>query len=85
MTEPAPGYNIVTDCREYAPEQVEHAFDSAILLVHILKTEIRRLRQKCDDLEAVSVQLLGELKAAQDGEKQPAIEVTYPEHWRQQE
>ncbi len=41
-----------------------------------LKAEIRRLNQKCDDLE----EAISELEKVQDGT--PEVVVTYPDHWR---
>ena len=63
MTEPAP---------EYTPEQVEHAYDNAILLVRVLKTEIHQLRRNEAERERIVSayrkdhdRLLGKLKACQ--------------------
>jgi hypothetical protein len=82
ISDPAhPEYNVVTDCREPTEDDLEFAFDNSLLLVRCLKDELAKERRKnaelegrlkacqdeCENYQAVSVRLLGELKAAQDG------------------
>ncbi len=95
----------VEEYREPTKRELKHGIDSLAELAAARYDEVRKLRARnailegrllaChkerDDYQAVSVRLLGELKAAQDMARLPDFTIMPPAHetfadkWRQQE